>query len=121
MARPEAALARRRAQPYSDACIDALQRAHCSRTHSPMTTTLQEFVRNEGGMKPVATLVAAGERAVADAAVHTLWLLARDAKASLRPGGLLGMPGVQLVDPLLELVQQGQQVTSQRRSEPSLS
>ena len=62
-------------------------------------------------MKAVATLVAASERAVADAAVHTLWLLVRDAKASLRPGGLLGMPGVQLVDALIDIVSAGQKVT----------
>ena len=49
-------------------------------------------MRNEGGMKPVATLVAAGERAVADAAVHTLWLLARDAKTSLRRAGSWACP-----------------------------
>ncbi|KAK9839545.1 hypothetical protein WJX81_008603 [Elliptochloris bilobata] len=68
-----------------------------------------EFMRNEGGLKPVAALVAGGGRAVADAAVHTLWLLVRDAKASLRPGGPLGVPGTALVDALLDLVQQGQQ------------
>lgn len=70
-------------------------------------------------MKAVATLVAAGERAVADAAVHTLWLLVRDAKASLRPGGLLGMPGVQLVASLLDIVQHGQQVIGLGRTDPT--
>ena len=102
----------RRAVSRSDASVDGVQRAHCTHTRSFSQRMLQEFVRNEGGMKPVATLVAVGDRAVADAAVHTLWLLVRDAKASLRPGGPLGLPGVQLVDPLLDLVQQGQQVTS---------
>ena len=80
----------------------------------------QEFVRNEGGMKAVAALVAAGERAVADAAVHTLWLLVRDAKASLRPGGLLGMPGVQLVDALIDIVSAGQKVTRLGRIGPTV-
>ena len=81
---------------------------------------VQEFVRNEGGMKAIAALVAAGERAVADAAVHTLWLLARDDKASLRPGGLLGMPGVQLVDALIDIVSPGQKVTRLGRIGPTV-
>lgn len=83
-------------------------------------TAAQEFVRNEGGMKAVATLVAAGERAVADAAVHTLWLLVRDDKASLRPGGLLGMPGVQLVDALIDIVSAGQKVIRLGRIDPTV-
>jgi len=56
----------------------------------------------------VAALVAGGG-AVADAAAHTLWLLVRDARAALRPGGPLGLPGTALVDSLLSLVQEGQQ------------
>eukprot|EP00775_Hariotina_reticulata_P009367 gene9367-9530_t len=64
------------------------------------------FLVAEGALPAVATLMTSDDLSTRDAAAHTLWLLVRDNKKLLSPAkDALGLPGTQLVEPLLALVE----------------
>lgn len=67
------------------------------------------FLVAEGALPAVAQLLVSGELAAADAAARSLWLLVRDNKKLLSPAkDALGLPGTKLVEPLLALVEAGE-------------
>jgi hypothetical protein len=78
------------------------------------------FLVAEGALPPVAKLVATGDMATCDSATRTLWLLVRDNKRLLSPSkDALGVPGTQLVKPLLDLVKATEDTIASEEEEES--
>eukprot|EP00884_Botryococcus_braunii_P015375 jgi/Botrbrau1/2520/Bobra.0079s0012.1 len=64
-----------------------------------------DFIRNKGGLEAAAHLLKTGSVPTSDVAVHTLWLLVKDTKTGFAK--MLDFPAVDLVEPLLHLIQAG--------------
>ncbi|KAF6259892.1 armadillo-type protein [Scenedesmus sp. NREL 46B-D3] len=64
------------------------------------------FLVAEGALPAVTQLLISGDLPSSDSAARTLWLLVKDNKRLLGPAkGALGVPGTQLIDALLTLVE----------------
>ena len=81
----------------------AVQASGAARWNFPSTSFwLQELLRAEGAVKQVAQLVLSRDLELGDAAVHALFLMARDAEQSLHCSES-GVPATQLAQSLLDI------------------